>query len=628
MKIKLITMPFDVVLGPNPALSILTPAVEARGHVCEGLFFSMEYASRMDWELYDLIATHPKLYDLLLGEWLFSKSVGKAYSEGYVAMLAEKQFAGAETERLIGDLQAMWEETPAFIADCYRSVDWGACGLVGFSSRNQTLNASLALARRIKAEHPDLPVIFGGVNAQLDQGRQLLRSYDCIDFVCVGEGEVLFPDLADCLDRMGDPAGVPGLAWRDAAGAVVLNPPPPVVQEMDALPTPDFDDYFAARARCAVPEAEVALPYRLSRGCSWREQTGGCTYCAVDCLQAGHRRKSAGKVVDDLNRLIRKYDCRAFRFDDDYASPALFEILAALEESDQTIRFSIATKADITKEALRRIKKGGGQEVFVGVENFTNRVLLGLMHKGIDAITNIRVIRYCYELDLNLRYYIILGMPGETEGDVQEMAARMEHLHHLPPPTSVFRLQLLNHSILESHQDEYGLRNQRPPDFAKDIFAFDDPEELMNLVPFYAFDYADGQDVERKYRIFKKAASRWLKHYQRSILVFVADDVLLRILDTRPVAAEKEHRFTGLAKDIYLACRGLATERALLEAFAGEAGRVRGILDDLVEKRLVATDGVRYLSLALDLSERMPTRDLIGLSTARLEKLAELAYGK
>jgi hypothetical protein len=348
----------------------------------------------------------------------------------------------------------------------------------------------------------------------------------------------------------------------------------------------------------------------------------------VDCLQAGHRRKSAGKVVDDLNRLIRKYDCRAFRFDDDYASPALFEILAALEESHQTIRFSIATKADITKEALRRIKKGGGQEVFVGVENFTNRVLLGLMHKGIDAITNIRVIRYCYELDLNLRYYIILGMPGETEGDVQEMAARMEHLHHLPPPTSVFRLQLLNHSILESHQDEYGLRNQRPPDFAKDIFAFDDPEELMNLVPFYAFDYADGQDVERKYQIFKKAASRWLKHYQRSILVFVADDVLLRILDTRPVAVEKEHRFTGLAKDIYLACRDLATERALLEAFTGEAGRVRGILDDLVEKRLVATDGVRYLSLALDLSEQMPTRDLIGLGTARLEKLAELAYGK
>jgi radical SAM superfamily enzyme YgiQ (UPF0313 family) len=74
-----------------------------------------------------------------------------------------------------------------------------------------TYPGSKSMARALKAELPDVPIIVGGVFATMNQDR-LLR--DCPDFdaVGIGEGEELLPDY---LAHINQPAPVAGLVWRN-----------------------------------------------------------------------------------------------------------------------------------------------------------------------------------------------------------------------------------------------------------------------------------------------------------------------------------------------------------------------------------------------------------------------------
>ena len=62
----------------------------------------------------------------------------------------------------------------------------------------ETLNTA-AVAERLK-QRSDAPIIvFGGANCEGEMGLQLIRSFDCIDFICCGEADVSFIRLLDRL---------------------------------------------------------------------------------------------------------------------------------------------------------------------------------------------------------------------------------------------------------------------------------------------------------------------------------------------------------------------------------------------------------------------------------------------
>ena len=78
----------------------------------------------------------------------------------------------------------------------------------------------------------------------------LLRDVPAIDSVACGEGESIMCDLAS---YGGNPAGVPGLIWRDPTGAVTRNPQACLSPDLDHLPWPvrrfPPDDYLAHRVQ-------------------------------------------------------------------------------------------------------------------------------------------------------------------------------------------------------------------------------------------------------------------------------------------------------------------------------------------------------------------------------------------
>ncbi|MEA1647607.1 hypothetical protein UAJ10_01070 [Nitrospirillum sp. BR 11164] len=88
-------------------------------------------------------------------------------------------------QRLMGILAAR-NKAAGFIEHCFGQVDWSRYSVVGFSTSFQQTMASLALARRIKAAHPHILIVFGGANCSDEMGVELHRHYPFIDVVVGG----------------------------------------------------------------------------------------------------------------------------------------------------------------------------------------------------------------------------------------------------------------------------------------------------------------------------------------------------------------------------------------------------------------------------------------------------------
>lgn len=90
----------------------------------------------------------------------------------------------------------------------------------------------------------------------------------------VGEGDFVLPLPAGRLSRGEDPAGLPGVAAR-LDGEVVTAPGAPV-EQMDDIPTPGYEDYFARLAAddgAALGNRYPTSLFETSRGCWWGRST-------------------------------------------------------------------------------------------------------------------------------------------------------------------------------------------------------------------------------------------------------------------------------------------------------------------------------------------------------------------
>jgi hypothetical protein len=182
--------------------------------------------------------------------------------------------------------------------------------VVGLTAMTFTLLDALAAARLVKQIKPEAKVVLGGWHPTYYPLETLKQ--DGVDYVVHREGEVSFAELCDRLaDHFFDPAleDVEGIAYRKADGGMVLNPPRPVVQDLDELPPPNCNLANIRNYHHILGSKGVTLALQSSRGCPF-----GCTFC--DIRRTKLRQRSSESVVAEIRRW---YDIgiRSFFFVDD-----------------------------------------------------------------------------------------------------------------------------------------------------------------------------------------------------------------------------------------------------------------------------------------------------------------------
>jgi ribosomal peptide maturation radical SAM protein 1 len=545
----------------------------------------------------------------LLGERVFAGSLFKEQLpqvDGYAAKLAEEY---PRRRVLIRDLLKIRHQTDEFVQVCAEEIfrlhpHVVAFVIEAFSTKTyQQTCASLAVAARLKQfAHP--PVIaFGGANCEGEMGLQFLRSFPWVDYVCTGEGDLVFPVFLQRLLRQGVTRPLPGLLKQGESTTLTV---PALVHEMDNLPTPDYGDYFVQlKLRPATADMDcIGLLMQTSRGCWWGAKQH-CTFCGLNDQTMTFRSKSPEAVLRELTHLIDRYGARRIYCVDNILDlkyvRTLFPKLIARRSR---VKLFYETKANLTFEQLATLRAGGVCWIQPGIESFSDQVL-HLMQKGTTALKNIRLLCWCRELGIEPLWNILYGFPGESPSEYANMATLLPLLTHLEPPQACGPIRLCRFSPYFNQPEAFGLRRVRADSYYRYVFPLPEPD-LNRLAYYFEFEWPNSPAPSEYTHGLQRAVRRWktstgVSPKDRPRLDLREKGGRVSIIDTRPCAVRRAHLLAGLAAEIYLLCDTPQTLPALALGLSHRvsSSEVQAVLRRLQKAKLLIERGGYYVSLAV-----------------------------
>ncbi len=653
-KIALISMPTLGSNIPSFQLALLKPTLEAAGIDVQTFSLFMYFARHIGFKLNDILSD---ARPCIVSEWLWAKAAfgdfndEREYIDKYRDQLDDIcRLADCTIDELVAVRN---EKTLSFLDFLMDTVDWERFRLIGFSVVFQQMNASIALARRLKETFPHIPIIFGGAVFEDDIAEGIMQGCEFIDYIHCGDGDKTFPQMIPRLIAPDTPAspgsgdkknlaglpgykknlaglpgykknlaGLPGLMWRNReSGEILFNGRAPNLTDMDSTPVPDFDEYFYARKQVDYdnrPGAKkVMFPVETARGCWWG-QKHQCTFCGLNRAGMAFRAKSPENVLDMLKSLSRKYKVLYFNaIDNIMDNRYVEELFGRLKEHHSDLLIHYEIRPHFNRRQLRLMKEGGLFSVQPGVESFSTHVLK-LMKKNITGIRNVAFVKWCTYYGINNLYNILYGFPGENVADYEEQIGVADRIHHLQPPYAVVQARPERGSHMFENRDTY-IDGDLAPDFCYFHIYPADKFDMKKVAYYYSYrmqnilEPVEYQKLNKKVHFWKQ---RWHSP-QRPRLNYAKSWNTLHIHDSRGNRSLNyvyKDRLAGLLEFL----NDVKSEKEILRAFgsgsadsadcadcAADTGGstdtawIQEALDDFIRKGLVLYMDERYLSLVL-----------------------------
>jgi ribosomal peptide maturation radical SAM protein 1 len=606
-RIALVNMPFSMADRPSIQCGLLKSSLTRLGHEVDIHYLNLELAAELGSRFYAELSQLRT--DLLLGDWLFSVAAfgprddDEEYRRSALPLADICRKIGTEFEEL---RRLRHEVLPAWIERWVEAIDWSGYTAVGFTSTFEQNTASFALARRIKERHPQVVTLFGGANFDGDMGKEYVRALPFIDYAVIGEGDEALPLLVERLCRGESPLGIPGVVGR-RDGEVVSAGPAKKITDMDALPDPDYDEYFSALFRLGRERILGQEPPRLlvetSRGCWWGEKQH-CTFCGLNNNGMKFRAKSAEQAAAQFRRMTGRYKILNFEAVDNIMDHKyIAQVCEPLAEQGYDYQFFFEVKANITPTQLRTLARAGIKRLQPGIESLNSHVL-ALMRKGITLLRNVRLLKWAHYYNIRVGWNILTGFPGETEEDYREQLRVVSLLRHLPPPSGANRIWMERFSPYYFDRS-FPVRNMKPLTAYRYVY----PEDRINLSEIaYFFDYEMGDTLAREiYSGLYQEIDRWTLAWQRKpypSLSYLRVPDWLQVVDRR-AEEPAAHAFYDQEAEIYDYCGETDRTVEAIRSHFGQQGRplsegeVRAALGKFCELGLMLQEKSSFLSLAI-----------------------------
>lgn len=591
-------MPFVSLARPAIGISLLKARLAEEGLGCAigyGSLFFAEWVGQPAYELFlDRISPAMFAGDWLFSQWLFP---GRDHSV-YLATLRDQ--LGDAGGGVFETVLAMRNQIGPFLEACLEWFRVVAYDIIGFTTTFEQNLASLALARLIKTRFPQKIVVFGGANCEGVMGLELHRQFPWIDIVCSGESDNTFPGLVKQLRAGGTLDGIAGVIYRQGETSV-LAAPPDRVHEMDRLPDPDYDDYFSALGSTSLGSGiQPNLLIESARGCWWGAKAH-CTFCGLNGSTMAFRAKSAARVLAELERQKARYGVGRFLAVDNIMSHEYFrDLLPMLKERNPGVSLFYEIKSNLKRHQVELLRDAGVLALQPGIESLSSHVLR-LMRKGVTAIQNVQLLRFCREYGIEIAWNLLYGFPGETAEDYAEMSRTIAAITHLKPPGVAAPIRLDRFSPNYDQAQNFGLVEIQPFSMYRFLYPLA-PESVANLAYFFEYKYADGRDPTGYAQPVIEQVEQWRNRGGDLTKRYGADPELM-VEDTRTPEAPRNYHFNGVQREIYDFCDEIQNRSGIAEfasARGAVADRVDAFLESLVSQRLMLREGNQYLSLAVN----------------------------
>lgn len=290
--------------------------------------------------------------------------------------------------------------------------------VIGISSTTIAFHRSLDLAGEFKRAWPNLPIVLGGPHVSAIP-REVLAE-PVFDYGVVGEGEQTLTELLAALADGRSPAGIRGLAWR-RDGAVVIEAPRPLIENLDDLPLPAYD---------LIPDMAVYNPppcnyKRLpvinivsSRGCP-----NQCTFCDRAVYGRSLRQRGAASLAAEIEHVLRVHHVREIAFVDDTFTiqpQRIRELFTILDAHGVAFPWTCMSRINtVDEDTLRWMRDHGCWHISFGIESGSEEILR-IVRKNINLAQARQVIGWCAKLGIRTKGFFIVGHPGDTPETIDE----------------------------------------------------------------------------------------------------------------------------------------------------------------------------------------------------------------
>ncbi len=297
--------------------------------------------------------------------------------------------------------------------------------LVGLTAMTPTIRISLDIAKLSKFILPDIPVIIGGVHPTVSPESVLSCEY--VDFAVRCEGE----ETLGVLLKQGfdNPQDIPGLCWKQKDGTPVISEKAPLIKDIDALPFPDYStfpvEHYIEYTRNLRGIRGISM--MVTRGCPYH-----CSFCAVKETMGtrwrGLKPENAAKFMLDI---CSKYNLEGIWFKDSTFNinhKWTLDFAESLVTKKNPYQFQINTRVDLVREdEIALLKKAGLVQVDLGIESGSQESL-NTLKKNISIDQIYSSVSLLKKMEIKVSGFFMIGIPGETEEDIDDTLALAKDL--------------------------------------------------------------------------------------------------------------------------------------------------------------------------------------------------------
>ncbi len=293
--------------------------------------------------------------------------------------------------------------------------------IAGLTCMSVEFLGAIHSARTIRELSPSTHIIFGGQHPTI--APEKVMEFDCVDSICIGEGEATWEEFLERLAQGTDLVGAEGI-WFRRGGAVVRNPLRRSFVDIDALPMPayhllDIERYFDldfVRFPTADPRA---IQIFTSRGCPYR-----CIYCH-DLFGKKFRGRKPELVYEEIRHLHDRYGIREFMVEDDIFNMDLERakrICDLVVAGGLKLGFQFGNGVRLERfdeELVRKLALAGTHHMAIAVESASPR-MQRLIKKNLKLDRLEQVLGWARKYGIETLGFFMLGFPGESLEEIED----------------------------------------------------------------------------------------------------------------------------------------------------------------------------------------------------------------
>lgn len=288
---------------------------------------------------------------------------------------------------------------------------------VGITSTTPLIKKIYQIAEKIKSINSRILIIAGGPHPSALPEDVLKESR--IDSVVVGEGDFTLKMIVE----NGFSPSIPGIFYKKDGNIIKSHVQHNLINDLDSLPFPayelfDIKNYYQPQ----IASRKAPLGYlETSRGCYAK-----CVFCNKNIHGFKFRIKSPQRVVDEMERML-KLGFREIHIIDDIFTADMNRAYTICEEIlKRGLKFPWYPRGGIrvdrvNTELLKLMKISGCYRIPFGIESGSQRII-DIIKKGITLEQVEKAVREAKEAGLETECYFMLGLPAETEEDIQKTA--------------------------------------------------------------------------------------------------------------------------------------------------------------------------------------------------------------